>query len=241
MITWIEKMVPRAYLNQSSSLLYSYLIVLPLFLLYEGLIAISQPAEAQVRIAVDIWLKSLISMAGFDIISVTFGLVLAIGFVVLFLERKKLGSIKLSTFGWMHIESIAYAIIMAISVSYVVASLFSLQTGGSGLSPIDRFALSLGAGLYEELFFRVILVGLLFALFRRFFKHAWVAAALAAIIGALIFSWVHYIGDLGDTFTMQSFIFRALAGLVLNALYVWRGFGIAVCTHAWYDVFVLFL
>lgn len=241
MITWIEKMVPRTYLNQSSSLLYSYLIVLPLFLLYEGLIAISQPAEAQVRIAVDIWLKSLISMAGFDIISVTFGLVLAIGFVVLFLERKKLGSIKLSTFGWMHIESIAYAIIMAISVSYVVASLFSLQTGGSGLSPIDRFALSLGAGLYEELFFRVILVGLLFALFRRLFKHAWVAAAIAAIIGALIFSWVHYIGDLGDSFTMQSFIFRALAGLVLNALYVWRGFGIAVCTHAWYDVFVMFL
>src|SRR5262249_26771922 len=100
--------------------------------------------------------------------------------------------------------------------------------------------LSLGAGIYEELLFRVVLVGLL----------AWggakllgwrplVAGSFATIVGALIFSAFHYIGPHGDLLHVYSFVFRALAGFFFRGLYLVRGFGITAWTHALYDVFLL--
>jgi hypothetical protein len=96
---------------------------------------------------------------------------------------------------------------------------------------------SLGAGLYEELLFRVLVVGALAALARRSWGWApWAAGALAAVVGALIFSAFHYIGPYGDPLTLGSFTFRAIAGLVFSGLYLVRGFGIAAWSHALYDV-----
>jgi hypothetical protein len=57
-------------------------------------------------------------------------------------------------------------------------------------------------------------------------------------LGALIFSAFHYIGPFGDRFTLASFTFRAVAGLLFSGLYVLRGFGITAWTHALYDVFL---
>lgn len=238
------KVLPKAYLERSSSLLYSYLVVLPLFLLYELLIYVAQPSDQQVRISVDVWLKSLINLAGFDVLTATFLLVIAIGMVIIYMERKRLKEIKAITFLWMHVESVVYAVIMALGVGFVIQGLFGMLQANAemaSLSFIDQFALSLGAGLYEELFFRVILVGILFFFLKALIAKEWLAAFVAAIIGAILFSAVHYIGNMGDIFTWQSFAFRALAGLVLNALYVLRGFGIAATTHAWYDVIVLLI
>lgn len=238
----------KSYFDRSSSLLYSFLLVLPIFLLYELLISIGQPGDAQIRISVDIWMKSLLQLTGFNVVHATFILVAIVGVIVVFVERKRLKTIESSTFLWMHVESIVYALLMASMVGYVISGLFDLSAFQSdsnsvvqSLSFLDQFALSLGAGLYEELFFRVILVGLLYFLLKAFIAKEWLAAAFAAIIGALIFSGVHYIGDMGDVFTWRSFSFRALAGLTLNALYVWRGFGIAAATHAWYDLWVLLI
>ena len=56
--------------------------------------------------------------------------------------------------------------------------------------------------------------------------------------GALIFSLFHYIGPFGDTFTLSSFTFRAIAGLVFSAMYLVRGLGITAWCHALYDVFL---
>jgi hypothetical protein len=102
--------------------------------------------------------------------------------------------------------------------------------------------LSLGAGLYEELLFRVLLVTALAWGARRLF--GWTpraAGTLAVVVSALAFSAFHYVGAYGDPFTLASFTFRALAGLAFSALYVLRGFGITAWTHALYDVgFFLF-
>jgi membrane protease YdiL (CAAX protease family) len=100
--------------------------------------------------------------------------------------------------------------------------------------------LSLGAGLYEELLFRVVLVGALGALARRALGLRPAAAgALAVAGGALLFSLAHHVGAYGDPFTLQAFTFRLVAGLFFSALFVLRGFGIAAWTHALYDVGVL--
>jgi hypothetical protein len=44
---------------------------------------------------------------------------------------------------------------------------------------------------------------------------------------------------MGDAFTMGSFLYRFLFGLILNGIYVWRGFGVAAWTHAIYDIMVI--
>ena len=113
------------------------------------------------------------------------------------------------------------------------------MAGRSGF--IQEIVLSLGAGVYEELLFRLILVTLLFALLKLVPMTNRGRYLLAATVGALIFSWAHYIGALGDTFTLSSFTFRFLMGLALNALFLLRGFGIAAMTHALFDVFVTIL
>lgn len=102
-----------------------------------------------------------------------------------------------------------------------------------------QLMLSLGAGLYEELLFRVLLVGALALLGERVL--GWrrrEAGIMACVVGALLFSGFHYIGPFGDPWQLASFTFRFLAGLVFSALYLTRGFGITAWTHALYDVYV---
>jgi hypothetical protein len=102
------------------------------------------------------------------------------------------------------------------------------------------FMVSLGAGVYEELVFRVLLVsGLLLVARTVLGMGKGAATGFAVIAGALIFSGFHYIGPYGDPLEMPSFVFRSVAGLAFSGLYVTRGFGITAWTHALYDVFLL--
>jgi len=100
--------------------------------------------------------------------------------------------------------------------------------------------LSLGAGIYEELLFRVVLVGLLaWAAKKVLGWRPLVAGIVATVVGALIFSAFHYIGPYGDHFDVYSFVFRTIAGLFFSGLYLLRGFGITAWTHALYDILLL--
>jgi len=96
-----------------------------------------------------------------------------------------------------------------------------------------------GAGIYEELVFRGFLLGLLTLIFRWLSpKNKGMAAAAAAILGALLFSFFHYIGSAGDAFAFGSFLQRALGGLYFSVLFLTRGFGVTAAAHAIYDIFV---
>ncbi len=229
------------YFRDTNTLLYSYLISLPLLLLYEILIYISQPDTGYiVRVSVDIWIKTLFSYFGNDVLSITLIVVALLGLVILYIERQRLSSLKLNYFFYMLGESVVYAFFLALFLGSIIALLFQIALPQSiaELSNLQKIALSLGAGLYEELFFRVILVSGLLYVF-KFFIQKNTAFLLSVIIAALMFSAVHYIGPLGDNFTAASFLFRFLFGVALNVLYLWRGFGIAAWTHAFYDVLVV--
>ncbi len=230
------------YFTSTHTLLYSYLISLPLLLAYEVLIFIAQPdAEQVVRISVDVWIKRLFSYIGQDVLSITLIFVALLGVVVLYRERNRLSTLKLSYFGGMIVESSIYAFILALLISATVSNLMQmLQTSPiEQLSLLQQFALSLGAGIYEELFFRVILVSALLFIFEKIFAKKYISYASAIILAAIIFSLVHYVGVMGDPFTFGSFLFRFLFGLALNAIYIWRGFGMAAWTHAIYDLMVI--
>lgn len=232
----------KKYFQSTHSLLYSYLISLPLLLLYEILIFIARPnAEQVVRISVDVWIKTLFSHFGQDVLSLTLIFVALLGIFVLYRERHKLSSLKGRYFLAMLVEATVYAFVLALLISITVSSLFQIasQQTVASLSTLEQLALSLGAGLYEELFFRVILVSLLLFVLKLFVEKKGMRYGLAIIIAAFLFSLVHYIGSLGDSFTLGSFLFRFLFGLALNAIYILRGFGMAAWTHAIYDILVV--
>lgn len=232
----------KRYFRTTNTLLYSYLISLPLLLLYEVLIFLAQPdTEQVVRISIDVWIKTLFSYFGRDVLSLTLILAALIGLVVLYRERKKLGALKIRYFFTMLIEASFYAFLLALLISVTVSGLLQMVqlSPVETLSTLQQLALSLGAGLYEELFFRVILVSVLLYVFKKIFAQKSVAFAVAILLAAAIFSLVHYFGAYGDPFTFGSFLFRFLFGLALNAIYLWRGFGMAAWTHAIYDLMVI--
>jgi hypothetical protein len=114
--------------------------------------------------------------------------------------------------------------------------------GAPGLALATQLMISLGAGIYEELLFRVLLVGVLAWAARRLLgRGPGAAGVFATVVGALIFSAFHYVGPYGDRLELASFTFRAIAGVMFSALYLLRGFGITAWTHALYDVFLAVL
>lgn len=232
----------KSYFSSTRSLLYSYLISLPLLLMYEALIYLAQPdARHVVRISVDVWIKTLFHYIGQDALSITLIAVALLGIVIIYRERNRLSTLKLSYFFTMLIEASLYAFLLALLITFTVNSLLQIIQADpvEQLSMLQKMALSLGAGLYEELFFRVILVSALLFIFKKIFSKPLLSYALAMILAAAIFSFAHYIGELGDPFTLGSFLFRLLFGLALNAIYIWRGFGMAAWTHAIYDLMVI--
>lgn len=232
----------KPYFSFTSSLTYSYLIALPLLIMYEVFILISQPeADQFVRLSTDIWIKWIFASLGFNTLKFTAAIVLIMGIVIYFKERTNPVKVYGRYFLYMILESIFYAIILAILISGFIGFIFNADASGSiaGLTKFQQLALSLGAGLYEELVFRVLLVyGLIVVLGWLGFKNGWKQAA-AMIVAALLFSAVHYVGSFGDQFTLSSFIFRFMFGLALNGLLIYRGFGIAAWTHSMYDVIVV--
>jgi hypothetical protein len=96
----------------------------------------------------------------------------------------------------------------------------------------------LGAGVYEEALFRLLLVPLAFALLRLLQAPAVLASTLAVTASALLFSLAHHAGTPGEAFTWFAFIFRWAAGVYFAWVFVFRGFGVAVGTHTAYDILV---
>jgi len=235
----------KDYLRRSRAPRYSILFAMPLLILYEGLSAmLTHSAVAGVRNGADVLLKSLfVALGGRDGL-VVFGLLLVGGAAVLVWRDLRRSGERLSArvFGGMLLESGLYAAVFGFVVGWLTTLVLEgprhLSIGGSAALDLPtQLVVSLGAGIYEELLFRVVLVGALMWVARRLFRAGTgLAATIAVIVSALIFSSFHYVGALGDTFTVASFTFRALAGVVFSVLYVTRGFGITAWTHALYDL-----
>ena len=237
---------PKGYWQSSRTATYGFLAALPLFVMYEALILFVNPSgPAQIRVGADLWLKQLMALFGGQGLFALGIPVLLIGIWIFIKDRKKRPPLRLKWFGWIIGESALYAVVVAILVSTIVGLIFAMGLAGPATQAADSLptsmmmVLSIGAGLYEELVFRVVLVGGMFLIFRHFLPRVWVAYLAAAVIGALLFSAVHYMGSMGDAFTMASFTFRFLFGLALNGVFLARGFGVAAWTHALYDVFVV--
>jgi hypothetical protein len=230
---------------------HSLLFALPLLLLYELLaFALSRSQLSEVRNGADVLLKSVfVALGGRYGVSAFSVLLLTLGAVLVWRDRRAHGEIRARIFPLMLGEAVVYAVLLGGVASALTTLLLhgrlALIQGAARGSPVAGLGLptqlmvSLGAGIYEELLFRVLLVSGLAALARVLFGWRPVAAGVfAAVLGALVFSLFHYVGPFGDEFTLGSFTFRAVAGLLFSGLYLLRGFGIVAWSHALYDVFL---
>jgi membrane protease YdiL (CAAX protease family) len=125
---------------------------------------------------------------------------------------------------------------------FIGAPLHALTTLGCATGPEQaslpaKLVLSLGAGVHEEILFRLIMVGGGVWLFERVFKRFF-AVALAVVISSVLFSAAHHVIG-GEAFRVGAFVYRILCGLVFATLFQTRGFAVAVYTHALYDIYVL--
>lgn len=241
-----------SYFALSKAPRYSVLFALPLLVAYETLAAVlAQPGRGEIRNGADVLLRNLFTAAaGPKGPAIFMGVVVVLGvFLVLRDLRSSRAGVKPAVFAGMLLESAALAAAFGVVIGVATAKLLgSLRVLAVAQSPLQsmswtsRLMLSLGAGLYEELLFRVLLVGGL-ALGARVLLglSPRVAGVVAVVIGATIFSAFHYIGPFGDPFQIQSFTFRLLSGVAFSGLYLLRGFGVTAWTHALYDGFLLLL
>jgi hypothetical protein len=235
------------YLRRSRSAWYSFLFVLPLLALYHvGVFVTNLGQGGAVINGADALLQAALRGVGVGGWFASGWVLAAIAGVWIYradpLARRE--PVQKRTFALMFVESTLYALLFGGLVASIVHALMPWVNTGLQIGPpigVGRsLTLSLGAGLYEELVFRVLGMGGLYWLLRRGFSVGETPAALgAATLSSLIFSLFHYLGPLGDTFRLSSFFFRFVAGMVLAAIYRTRGFGIAAGTHALYDICVV--
>jgi len=228
---------PRGWLSDSKSNAWTDLaLVLPVVVGYHlGVVLMD------VRNAADLVTTQLIRLAESNIM-IYWGITLAVcaGMVAVLYVLGRDDAFDPKRFLLIIIEGIAYALIMRFAAGYAVGA---LPLGPASFSPWQGVVMSLGAGFYEEVAFRVGLFGLGVLAIRAFFGGLPRLALTAGwgVVAAAVFAGWHYVGALGDPFDLRSFVFRAVCGMVLTAIFYFRGFAPAVWTHVLYDIWALAL
>jgi membrane protease YdiL (CAAX protease family) len=232
--------VQPTYLQLSRSPQYSLVFALPLLLAYEGLALVVNHSDLYgIRNSADVFLKVFLAYVGIHGFF-AFGLAMVVALLLFRLwgAGPRFGPIRLGVLGWMLVESLVYSVAFGTVVSTVTRLLLAQP---APLSLSAQILVSLGAGIYEEFVFRVLLLGaLVFVFYRLFHLQQLLAYSLAAGLGAVVFAAFHYIGPFGDPLQLPSFMFRVVAGLVLTGLYLSRGYGITAYTHSLYDLWITF-
>ncbi len=214
---------------------------------YEILAALLSYASGGVRNGADVLIKTAFIMIAGPYGPLVFGAVV-VGASIWLIRRDIRANgrdLKPRIFGGMALESLAMALVFGTVVGTLTAQVlspFAIATDGplQSMGWATQLMVSLGAGIYEELLFRVVLVSALALFAQRVLRLRTVPTGIFAVVtGAFIFSAFHYIGPYGDPLELGSFVYRMIGGIVFSAMFLLRGFGITAWTHALYDVRLL--
>jgi hypothetical protein len=139
----------------------------------------------------------------------------------------------------MGVESVVWGIpffVIGMAIQRHIPSPGATAIGG--LPWNTEVVLSVGAGIYEELLFRLIAINVLSLILVDVFEMKPPAAIpLIIVSSAVLFSAYHYLGT--ESFDVGTFAFRAALGVYFAGIYVYRGFGITVGAHTVYDLIVV--
>lgn len=139
-------------------------------------------------------------------------------------------------------ESVLLAVPLLVLNHWLPSLRASTGSGGRLSTALDDLLLSIGAGIYEELVFRLIVISLTTLVLVDILGRKQIGGvALAVILSSLLFGLHHYPPIGADTWSTSEFAFRTAAGAYLAAVFVVRGFGLAVGCHIIYDVLAFLL
>ena len=227
--------------NAPRNLLTSLALVFPLFLIYQVGVLFTLPMLNGADFLTVFLFRNLgLSTSAY----LGYVSLVAAGFFVAVLILRRRHKLALRLVIPVFIESAIYALTMGSLIVFVMVRVFHISprlAGGlAGQGFVTRVVMSLGAGVYEETVFRLgLMAGLTVILERGIGMRRWIAALLGLGISSVLFSAMHHIPPYGDPFTLGVFTFRVLAGACFGLLFWFRGFAVAVYTHALYDLYVL--
>ncbi|MGL6094499.1 MAG: CPBP family glutamic-type intramembrane protease [Fimbriiglobus sp.] len=216
--------------------------LLPLLVVYEGgVVWFGGPNADALRNGADVWFRAGLSRYG--IVQMWAApLVVCAVFVVRswanWADRPK--HLLTVTFG-MAVESVVFAVglwVLARNFGPLVRDWGVPVSVGFRHPAAAQVVTYVGAGIYEEVLFRLGLFAVLCFVLRLVLLPKPIAVGIAAVAGALVFAAAHHVGESGEPLDAVRFLFRAAAGLYFTILYVARGFGVAVGAHAGYDILV---
>jgi len=229
----------NSYWLSTRSPLYSFLFTVPLFLIYEiGIFLTSSDDMFVLRNGADALMRQI--LATFGITGLYWvGVIFFIGFIIAFILQRKYWEetqIHSDYFLLMMVESVGWSVL----IYFLMTNVYLLLMNPTGSMLVQQVTLAVGAGIYEEFLFRVLLIAGISVILGFIFQWSDKTRNWAAmVIAAGIFSSFHFIGEYGDFFSFNIFMVRFLAGIALGTLYFLRGFGITAWSHAIYDLIVL--
>jgi membrane protease YdiL (CAAX protease family) len=137
----------------------------------------------------------------------------------------------------MLLESLCWAAVLGPVVLAVGAKVLAMDSAEEMEQPALRVILLMGAGAWEELVFRFGLLGGFVWLTTGPMKgNRGLLTLVGVVLSSVIFALFHHVGAMGEPITVDRLLFRTLAGAALCGLYLLRGLGIGVYTHAFYNV-----
>jgi len=244
------------YWEESARPLTSLAFIIPMLLVYEGGLVFLGPQA--LRNGADVWLRRLLDLIGFGqyflLPLLTCGLLLAWHHI-----NSEKWLLRSTVLQGMIGETIAFGILLFLLArthlslvasmdSWNASATANMQTSVLAVQQMIPNAIAyFGAGVYEELLFRLILLPILvwILISGGFSRITSVFAGVALSSG--LFAIVHYDFELqlvngfvlcnqGETFEWASFSFRLMAGTFFSFLFLHRGFGVAAGAHAVYDI-----
>jgi heme/copper-type cytochrome/quinol oxidase subunit 3 len=228
-----------SYLRESRSFALSVVSILPLVVLYHfGIVQ----SGYTVRNLAEVWLEGPLNLVGLHAAHVV-NVALIIALLVVLWRRERTGTPAFLLVAVMVAEATLYALLLfkgGQTVTELIRDkaakvVFAMDLGRSG-----QLFLALGAGVYEELLFRLLMVGGgAWVLRRVFLWDKTLSLAVMLVLSSVLFSAAHYVGSLGEPFDGYTFTFRFVCGMMLGLVFLFRGPGIAVWTHALYNAMVV--
>ncbi len=251
------------YWDEARRPLASLLFLAPLLIGYEAaVVSLAGTAQAGLRNGADAWMRGWLLGVGLQLPWI---LPAVVGITLLgwhFLRRDG-AQFQVSTFLGMLAESLLFALVLILCGqmlhSVMGEPLPHAMIARWNVSAMQlRVISSVGAGLYEEFLFRLLLVPCLLGAAGLAIRQRNAAATISVILSSVIFAAAHYLPadasalsplayvDALDVVWQQpalwyGFLFRGLAGAAFGTLFVLRGFGVTVGSHAFYDVLVGFM
>jgi hypothetical protein len=217
--------------------LQSLLFLLPLIAVYEmGLLALDHGEADVAARALLRWFFEGFGATGYYLP----GLLVAGVLLAIHVARGDPWEVRPGVHALMWAESLIWTLPLLVLALLLFRQPVTQQAATAELGWRAHLVFSLGAGIYEELVFRLVAIAVLHLLCADLLRlsGAW-ATTLSVGGSALAFALYHFTPP--EPFHALRFVFYTAAGLYFAGIYLSRGFGVAAGTHAIYDMIAVAL